>query len=329
MIAGRSNFIVATCFTLCFNFGHRSFAFAEVAAEADVNYTEAPKVYEFLPNAFIDAPHAISRVDFAEHWKFSLGLAALTGVLIHYDQEIIDRTQHFSHRIKFISEKDQGGGSKILYSQKILGIDVDFRIPDSPNSYFYYLGDGLTSISIAAGLGGSGMLASNFRMLHTASQIMESMVLTGFGVITLKYSFGRESPIKGTQPGGAWRPFPGIKNYLSNVSAHDAFPSGHIATAMSTVQILHLNYPLNPFILPIGYTSMSLLMFAMLNNGVHWASDYPLGITLGYIGATTVFQMRGPAKNEAASQRSSDKISYHFIPIILGKDVGFAANLQM
>ena len=27
---------------------------------------------------------------------------------------------------------------------------------------------------------------------------------------------------------------------------------------------------------------MGLLGYSMLNNGVHWASDYPLGIALGY-----------------------------------------------
>ena len=27
---------------------------------------------------------------------------------------------------------------------------------------------------------------------------------------------------------------------------------------------------------------MGLLGYAMLNNGVHWASDYPVGIALGY-----------------------------------------------
>ena len=28
---------------------------------------------------------------------------------------------------------------------------------------------------------------------------------------------------------------------------------------------------------------MTLLGFAMLNNGVHWAGDYPLGIAMGYV----------------------------------------------
>ena len=36
------------------------------------------------------------------------------------------------------------------------------------------------------------------------------------------------------------------------------------------------------YIQPVGYTLMSLLGFQMLNNGVHWASDYPLALALGY-----------------------------------------------
>ena len=66
------------------------------------------------------------------------------------------------------------------------------------------------------------------------------------------------------------------------MSNHDAFPSGHLATAMATITILAGNYPDNKYIKPVGYSLMGLLGFAMLNNGVHWMSDYPLAIAIGY-----------------------------------------------
>ena len=51
---------------------------------------------------------------------------------------------------------------------------------------------------------------------------------------------------------------------------------------MATVTVIAENYPEYHFIRPVGYGLMGVLGYAMLNNGVHWASDYPLGIALGY-----------------------------------------------
>ena len=63
---------------------------------------------------------------------------------------------------------------------------------------------------------------------------------------------------------------------------YDAFPTGHLATAMATVTVIADNYPEYHFIRPVGYGLMGLLGYSMLNNGVHWACDYPVGIALGY-----------------------------------------------
>ena len=51
---------------------------------------------------------------------------------------------------------------------------------------------------------------------------------------------------------------------------------------MSTLTVITENYPEYPIIKPIGYTLMTLLGLQMMNNGVHWASDYPLSIAMGY-----------------------------------------------
>ncbi len=58
---------------------------------------------------------------------------------------------------------------------------------------------------------------------------------------------------------------------------------------MATVTVLADNYPEKKLIRPIGYTVMGLVGLAMINNGVHWASDYPLAIGIGYVtGKVTV-----------------------------------------
>jgi hypothetical protein len=51
---------------------------------------------------------------------------------------------------------------------------------------------------------------------------------------------------------------------------------------MMTITVLADNYPEYSLIRPIGYTLMGLLGFQMMNNGVHWASDYPLALAIGY-----------------------------------------------
>jgi hypothetical protein len=124
------------------------------------------------------------------------------------------------------------------------------------------------------------------------------------------------SPGEKPVPGGAWHPFVSWKKYQKNVSNYDAFPSGHLATLMATITVLSGNYPENRFIKPIGYSIMGLCGFAMLNNGVHWAGDYPMAIAIGYA-AGKIAVSRGhilvPKKNMETGATSM------FLPAYLGQ----------
>ena len=55
-----------------------------------------------------------------------------------------------------------------------------------------------------------------------------------------------------------------------------------MAVCMATVTVISENYSGVKWIRPVGYTAMTLLGFQMMNNGVHWVSDYPLSIAMGY-----------------------------------------------
>ena len=69
---------------------------------------------------------------------------------------------------------------------------------------------------------------------------------------------------------------------------YDAMPSGHVATFMATFTVLTQNYPDVKWIKPVGYTLMTALAFQMMSSKVHWASDYPIAVLIGYvIGKTT------------------------------------------
>ena len=52
---------------------------------------------------------------------------------------------------------------------------------------------------------------------------------------------------------------------------------------MATVTVLSSNYPEKKWIKPVGYTVMGLTAWAMMNTEVHWISDYPLALALGYL----------------------------------------------
>lgn len=96
-----------------------------------------------------------------------------------------------------------------------------------------------------------------------------------------------------------WRWFPSIKEYHSSVPSYDAFPSGHLAIAMMTTTVISMNYPEKKYIKPLCYSLMALCGYQMLNNGVHWAGDYPLAIAMGYsIGKIAVNRGRMQVKDD-------------------------------
>jgi len=76
--------------------------------------------------------------------------------------------------------------------------------------------------------------------------------------------------------------FPSFKDFQAHRTRYDAFPSGHLATCMMTLTVIAENYPEKTYIKPLGYALLAGLSFQMVNNGVHWASDYPLGLAVGY-----------------------------------------------
>ena len=63
----------------------------------------------------------------------------------------------------------------------------------------------------------------------------------------------------------------------------------------------------------MGYTLVGLLAVAMGNTGIHWYSDYPLGLALGYSFGMLVAHPQGPGPRES-EDRVRTKLS--FAPMI-------------
>ena len=207
-------------------------------------------------------------------------IAGSTVALIVFDQQILDATQQFGRYLNIDPERK----SKTVLRIKLGGFNVPvLDIPQNFNSTLYFIGEGWPSVMIAGGLYSYGSIKKDYRALQTSSQLAEMFVTLAVTTQLLKRISGRESPFQNKERnGGRWRPFTNPAVYQKNVSKYDAFPSGHLATVMATITILSGNYPEYRYIQPVGYTIMGLVAFSMVNNGVHWVSDYPLAIAIGY-----------------------------------------------
>ena len=208
----------------------------------------------------------------------ALGSAALYAA----DEPILHGAQNLGRSMGLDATSTQ---KTLVYWPLYIGkskVPFEFNVPSNLNSTFYFLGDGWTHLTIASSFLAYGVIKKDNRASQTASQLGEAILSTGLVVQALKRTTGRQSPFRSTQDRGRWFFLPTYNTYQGNVSNYDAFPTGHLATAMATVTVIAENYPEYHFIRPVGYGLMGLLGYSMLNNGVHWASDYPLGIAIGY-----------------------------------------------
>lgn len=206
-----------------------------------------------------------------------LGLVLGTSALLYWqDERIYGNTLQFSKYIGLNEAAIFDSPVKIA-GQRII------KIPQNLNTTLYQLGEGGTTMYIAAGLFIYGKIQSDNRSLQTASDLTESFITMGVATQILKRITGRQTPSYSTKERGEWNFFPSNHDFNNNKPNFDSYPSGHLSTMMATVTVLAKNYPEKKWIKPVGYSLIGLTEFAMVNNGSHWASDYPLAIALGYI----------------------------------------------
>ncbi len=238
-----------------------------------------PKPFSFITNIPADVAGFTKQSFKQKNFSSLARIAGATVFLLLADQSITNTVQDIAddHNISS-SEKF----SPVL-NFKIGGKKTNFgKLPKNINTAFYFLGQGSSTMFMAAGFYLLGKIKKDNRALQTASQLTESFITLGIGTQVMKYATGRENPSDATTDGGRWRPFPTWNNFQNSKPKYDAFPSGHMACFISAITIISKNYPEKKWIKPIGYTIAGLCSLAMLNNGVHWASDYPLGFGLGH-----------------------------------------------
>lgn len=153
---------------------------------------------------------------------------------------------------------------------------------------FAFVGDGKFQFGLSAGFAAYGFISKNGKALKTAEQIAEVILACGATVQLLKHITGRERPEAATVNTGKWSFFPNQVQYHKNIPSFDAFPSGHLATATATLVVIINNYPEQTWIKYVGYPVLGLVSVGLTAKGMHWWSDFPLALVLGYSFAEVV-----------------------------------------
>lgn len=236
-----------------------------------------PDNFDFITNIDDDYVELYNKSTNSENLWIWGGIITSTALLYHYDEDLVSWAEGVGAKLGIKGKEEEG--STVLFS---IGPYPVLKVPSTIGSSLYFIGDGTVHIGIMAGFLTYGLLEEDNKAVSVGSQLAEGLFDVAIATQVLKHITGRQSPFRATKLRGNWDLFPNQIDYAKDVSYYDAYPSGHLATAMMTVTVLSENYPDNKYILPVGYTLMSLLSFQMLNNGVHWASDYPLAIGMGY-----------------------------------------------
>lgn len=171
------------------------------------------------------------------------------------------------------------------------------------------MGDGYFQFGIVGAFAASGGLFGSKRALRTASQITEAILSTGVVVQVIKHVTGRESPFSSESRTGVWRVFPNQAEYMKDFQKFDAVPSGHLSTAMATFIVIQENYPEVKWIPYVGYPIIGWISYGLVATGIHWWSDFPIAVALGYSFGKLVTRdnHRSPGADSASSNTKSWK----------------------
>lgn len=142
---------------------------------------------------------------------------------------------------------------------------------------------------VATGLLGASI--KDEKLLQTSLMASQAYITSGIWMRLIKILTGRERPLAdytiSKKEGGTWYgPFAMYDQDLAArkpVSAFDAFPSGHTATAFSIATVFASEYKDNKAVPFICYSAASLVGISRLTEHEHWASDVFVGGLVGYL----------------------------------------------
>ena len=233
-----------------------------------------PRFFEMITHVPRDVYGTVKDLGAKENLIAMGGAIILTASLLPADQFLLNNSRDFGEQIGL---KNEAKYDKLAYI---------INIPPNITSGIYLLGNGTTPILLSMGFATFGLINNDYRSLNTATGIIESLAVSGVFSQTIKRISGRQSPapaIRDGNPGGDWNLFPSFSAFAKKTPQYDAMPSGHLMTATAALNVIIGNYPDKKWIKPVGYGLIGILGFEMVQANVHWVSDYPIAMVMGYI----------------------------------------------
>lgn len=233
-----------------------------------------PRFFDMVTNIPKNVYGTINDFGYKENLIALGGATILTVGIVPEDQHLLDQSRMLGERLGLMEEARYNNFGPLS------------NIPPNMTSAIYLIGNGTTPLLMSMGFATFGLIKNDYRSLNTATGLVESVLVCGVFSQTIKRITGRQSPapaIRDGNPGGDWSPFPSFSAYGKNTPNYDAMPSGHMMTATAALNVILGNYPDKKWIKPVGYGLIGLLGFEMVQANVHWYSDYPIAMVMGYI----------------------------------------------
>ena len=305
-----------TIFIICFQLSFSFNSYGDDKVKEHNELYESPGYLDsfyYIPRNLKDSWHSAFNTKASTLWGW--GAVISSSIIFYiYDEKIYKHAQILGRKLG-IGNHDH---TKTLVTINDVAI---FRGPTDLGSWMYFIGDGWTQAITAFSFATYGTFKGDNKAKQTASQILNSLFSGSIPTQLMKRATGREDPFRTTEYRGKWKFF--SKNYDNDVSAHDAVPSGHLMATTSTLTVIDTNYPeYRHIIRPLGATLITLLSFQMINIGVHWISDYPIGMAIGYITAKNATKY-GKRKGSSSAYRKPDVKNiddWKFIPSLRAKN---------
>ena len=274
--------------------------------------------FDFVKWVYYDYKQFPSVAFTKEEMAIWLAVVGSTLITYYYDDPLYEEMRDFGVSLGLDPDAQMKKSGFCLFSSKAC-----LHVPHDVETSMYYIGDGFTYFLLATSFLSYGTIYDDNRALSVGSQILEGILDIGIVTQVIKRLTGRQTPYmaaKTGNPRGRWHLLPSFATYQSHIPNYDAYPSGHIAATTVAFTIMYENYPeYRPIILTSYGVLSSILMFSMVHLGVHWVSDYPLGIAIGYYFGKVVANRHKPP---SMLPKANTEINWQLLPLITPHQYG-------
>lgn len=173
------------------------------------------------------------------------------------------------------------------------------------------VGHGALTPVVLGGMYLYGRAADDAKIQKTVLLSVESFVITGVFVQTLKYTAHRHRP--DTNDPAHTLDGASLKRSSSTMS----FPSGHASSAFAVATVIAGEYD-NAVIPPIAYTIAAITSLNRVSHNAHWSSDAFVGSAIGYFTGKAI----------VAAHRNTRENTFSLAPLLLESGAGIVLTCQ-